>query len=128
MPYKLKLEKYLKYSLGLYFELLGTGSSEIDDGEHQHQLKLSDSPSKRNALSIRNSNDDSYFFTLNPDELIGERIHSSLVKSLRGLGITIVGGDDSKEEFLQIKSVVPNGPAALEGHLQTGEPVNSTTK
>jgi len=42
------------------------------------------------------------------------------VKSIRGLGFTIVGGDDSKEEFLQIKSVVPNGPAWLEGKLQTG--------
>lgn len=59
-------------------------------------------------------------FTLNPNELMGERIHSTLVKSLRGLGFTIVGGDDSKEEFLQIKSVVPNGPAWLEGKLQTG--------
>lgn len=42
------------------------------------------------------------------------------MKSIRGLGFTIVGGDDSKEEFLQIKSVVPNGPAWLEGKLQTG--------
>lgn len=43
------------------------------------------------------------------------------MKSIRGLGFTIVGGDDSKEEFLQIKSVVPNGPAWLEGKLQTGK-------
>jgi PDZ domain (Also known as DHR or GLGF). len=98
----------------------------MDDNEH----KVKDSPGKRIAPQARNTlvstsnrsnNDENYFFTLNPDELIGERIHSSLVKSLRGLGFTIVGGDDSKEEFLQIKSVVPNGPAALEGHLQTGE-------
>lgn len=59
-------------------------------------------------------------FTTNPHELVGERIRSTLVKSIRGLGFTIVGGDDSKEEFLQIKSVVPNGPAWLEGKLQTG--------
>jgi hypothetical protein len=42
------------------------------------------------------------------------------VKSSRGLGFTIVGGDDTEEEFLQIKSVVPNGPAWLDGKLQTG--------
>jgi len=36
------------------------------------------------------------------------------------LGFTIVGGDDTEEEFLQIKSVVPNGPAWLDGKLQTG--------
>ncbi|XP_075219002.1 membrane associated guanylate kinase, WW and PDZ domain containing protein magi isoform X2 [Lycorma delicatula] len=64
---------------------------------------------------------ESSLFTLNPNELVGERIHSTLVKSIRGLGFTIVGGDDSKEEFLQIKSVVPNGPAWLEGKLQTGD-------
>ena len=37
-----------------------------------------------------------------------------------GFGFTIVGGDDPKE-FLQIKSVVPNGPAYSDGILKTGE-------
>ncbi len=32
-----------------------------------------------------------------------------------------MGGDDSEEEFLQIKSVVPNGPAWLDSRLKTGE-------
>jgi hypothetical protein len=32
-----------------------------------------------------------------------------------------VGGDDSEEEFLQIKSVVANGPAWLDGRLKTGD-------
>nr|XP_018903603.1 PREDICTED: membrane-associated guanylate kinase, WW and PDZ domain-containing protein 1-like isoform X2 [Bemisia tabaci] len=72
------------------------------------------------SVKSKSASDEPYF-TLNPNELMGERIHSTLVKSLRGLGITIVGGDDSKEEFLQIKSVVPNGPAWLEGKLQTGD-------
>lgn len=61
------------------------------------------------------------FFTRNPVELEGERIHSTLIKSARGLGFTIVGGDDLEEEFLQIKSVVPNGSAWLDGKLQTGK-------
>jgi len=60
------------------------------------------------------------FFTRNPNELRGEQIRTTLVKSSRGLGFTIVGGDDTEEEFLQIKSVVPNGPAWLDGKLQTG--------
>nr|CAD7431146.1 unnamed protein product [Timema monikensis] len=51
----------------------------------------------------------------------GERFKTTLVKSSRGLGFTIVGGDDTEEEFLQIKSVVPNGPAWLDGKLQTGD-------
>ncbi|XP_012282219.1 membrane-associated guanylate kinase, WW and PDZ domain-containing protein 1 isoform X2 [Orussus abietinus] len=60
-------------------------------------------------------------FTRNPDKLKGQRIRTTLIKSSRGLGFTIVGGDDSVEEFLQIKSVVPNGPAWLDGKLQTGD-------
>lgn len=59
-------------------------------------------------------------FTRNPKKLKGQRIQTTLIKSSRGLGFTIVGGDDTVEEFLQIKSVVPNGPAWLDGKLQTG--------
>lgn len=62
-----------------------------------------------------------YKFTRNPQEMLGERITTSVLKSARGLGITIVGGDDNVEEFLQIKSIVPNGPAWLDGQLQTGD-------
>lgn len=61
-------------------------------------------------------------FTKNPSELCGERIQTTLVKSTRGLGFTIVGGDDDNlEEFLQIKSIVPNGPAWMDGNLRTGD-------
>ncbi|XP_030369026.1 uncharacterized protein LOC115620046 [Scaptodrosophila lebanonensis] len=69
-----------------------------------------------------------YKFTRNPAELQGQRISTTLLKSARGLGITIVGGDGGSnpndggvEEFLQIKTVVPNGPAWLDGQLQTGD-------
>lgn len=37
------------------------------------------------------------------------------------MGFTIVGGDDEVDEFLQIKSIVPHGPAWLDGKLQTGD-------
>ena len=60
------------------------------------------------------------FFTRNPAELRGRLLQTTLHKSARGLGFTIVGGDDGDEEFLQIKSVVPNGPAWLDGQLHTG--------
>jgi hypothetical protein len=59
-------------------------------------------------------------FTKNPDELKGEIHYTSLVKSIRGFGFTIIGGNQSDEEFLQIKKVVENGPAYLDGVLQTG--------
>lgn len=61
------------------------------------------------------------FFTKKPGELQGELIKTTLVKSLRGFGFTIIGGDRADEEFLQIKNVVPNGPAFLNGKLRTGE-------
>lgn len=59
-------------------------------------------------------------FTRNPKKLKGQRIRTTLLKGSRGLGFTIVGGDDTVDEFLQIKSVAPNGPAWLDGKLQTG--------
>ncbi|XP_071514434.1 uncharacterized protein [Panulirus ornatus] len=68
-----------------------------------------------------NRSGQSVLFTRNPAELQGEFIRTSLVKSSRGLGFTIVGGDDNEEEFLQIKSVVPNGPAWQDGKLRTGD-------
>lgn len=60
-------------------------------------------------------------FTKDPAELCGQRFRTSLIKSSRGLGFTIVGGDDGVDEFLQIKSVVPKGPAWLDGQLQMGD-------
>ena len=59
-------------------------------------------------------------FTNDPSKLDGEMIKTILNKSNRGFGFTIVGGDDS-EEFLQIKSVVPSGPAHADGVLKTGD-------
>ena len=61
------------------------------------------------------------FFTRDPGQLKGDRLRCQLVKSARGLGFTIVGGDDNVDEFLQIKSVVPNGPAWMDGQLKTGD-------
>lgn len=63
-----------------------------------------------------------YIFTRNPYELKGEMIQTTLVKSARGFGFTIVGGDNGDvEEFLQIKNIVPHGPAWQNGILQTGD-------
>jgi hypothetical protein len=59
-------------------------------------------------------------FVKNPQELQGEVFHTRLLKGERGLGFTIIGGDHPNEEFLQIKNVVRNGPAYVDGKLQTG--------
>ncbi|XP_053576981.1 membrane-associated guanylate kinase, WW and PDZ domain-containing protein 1 isoform X2 [Bombina bombina] len=64
------------------------------------------------------------FFTRNPSELKGKFIHTKLRKSSRGFGFTVVGGDEP-DEFLQIKSLVVDGPAALDGKMETGDVIVS---
>lgn len=59
------------------------------------------------------------FFTRNPAELKGIFINTKLKKSRRGFGFTVVGGDEP-DEFLQIKSLVLDGPAAVDGKMETG--------
>ncbi|XP_072181833.1 membrane-associated guanylate kinase, WW and PDZ domain-containing protein 1-like [Diadema setosum] len=70
---------------------------------------------------------DLYKFTNNPDELVGRRYITHLVKGKRGFGFTIVGGDDPNE-FLQIRNVLPSGPAHQDGILQTGDVLVSVNK
>lgn len=37
-----------------------------------------------------------------------------------GFGFTIIGGDEP-DEFLQVKSVIPEGPAAQDNKMETGK-------
>ncbi|XP_064155421.1 membrane-associated guanylate kinase, WW and PDZ domain-containing protein 1-like isoform X2 [Anguilla rostrata] len=67
------------------------------------------------------------FFTRNPAELKGTFIHTKLKKSRRGFGFTVVGGDEP-DEFLQIKSLVLDGPAALDGKMETGDVIVSVNE
>uniref|UniRef100_A0A673Z8E7 Membrane-associated guanylate kinase, WW and PDZ domain-containing protein 1 n=1 Tax=Salmo trutta TaxID=8032 RepID=A0A673Z8E7_SALTR len=64
------------------------------------------------------------FFTRNPAELKGTFINTKLRKSHRGFGFTVVGGDEP-DEFLQIKSLVLDGPAAVDGKMETGDVIVS---
>lgn len=41
-----------------------------------------------------------------------------------GFGFTIIGGDEP-DEFLQVKSVIPDGPAAQDGKMETGKSHNT---
>ncbi|KAI1897175.1 hypothetical protein AGOR_G00080510 [Albula goreensis] len=67
------------------------------------------------------------FFTRNPAELKGTFIRTKLKKSRRGFGFTVVGGDEP-DEFLQIKSLVLDGPAALDGKMETGDVIVSVNE
>ncbi|CDW55828.1 membrane associated guanylate kinase, WW and PDZ [Trichuris trichiura] len=62
-------------------------------------------------------------FTRDPTELRGEMVTAVLVKGHKGLGFTLVGSDGTSrgQEFLQIKSVLPGGPAYKDGRLRMGD-------
>lgn len=55
-----------------------------------------------------------------PAHLSGELISCSLQKSQHGFGFTIIGGNEKGEHFLQIKDILPDGPAARDGRLRRG--------
>ena len=61
-------------------------------------------------------------FTRDPTQLKGTFLSTTLQKSNMGFGFTIIGGDEP-DEFLQVKSVIPEGPAAQDGKMDTGNHV-----
>ncbi|KAI3414276.1 hypothetical protein GPALN_011732 [Globodera pallida] len=62
-------------------------------------------------------------FTRNPVELRGEILSTRIQKGPKGLGFTLIGNDGTNlhEEFIQIKTIIANGPAAGEGTLRSGD-------
>lgn len=59
-------------------------------------------------------------FTRDPSQLTGALIRTSLKKSTMGFGFTIIGGD-RPDEFLQVKNVLKDGPAAQDGRIAPGQ-------
>ncbi|XP_003793913.1 membrane-associated guanylate kinase, WW and PDZ domain-containing protein 3 isoform X1 [Otolemur garnettii] len=59
-------------------------------------------------------------FTRDPTQLKGVLVRASLKKSPMGFGFTIIGGD-RPDEFLQVKNVLKDGPAAQDGKIAPGD-------
>ncbi|XP_034441295.1 membrane-associated guanylate kinase, WW and PDZ domain-containing protein 3-like isoform X2 [Hippoglossus hippoglossus] len=59
-------------------------------------------------------------FTPDPNQLKGEMYHTALKKSSQGFGFTIIGGDRT-DEFLQVKNVLGDGPAAHDNKMSSGD-------
>ncbi|XP_075455706.1 membrane-associated guanylate kinase, WW and PDZ domain-containing protein 2 isoform X2 [Ascaphus truei] len=59
-------------------------------------------------------------FTRDASQLKGTFLSTTLKKSNMGFGFTIIGGDEP-DEFLQVKSVIPDGPAAQDDKMETGD-------
>ncbi|KAK1803250.1 hypothetical protein P4O66_004036 [Electrophorus voltai] len=55
-------------------------------------------------------------FTRDPSQLQGAILRTALKKSAQGFGFTIIGGD-RPEEFLQVKNVLRDGPAAQDNKI-----------
>ncbi|CAL8069789.1 unnamed protein product [Calicophoron daubneyi] len=69
-------------------------------------------------------------FTTDPQQIRGPVVTTTLVKSPRGFGFTIIGGADcNRPGFLQVKHLIPGGPASVNSCLSIGDVmvmVNST--
>ncbi|KAJ8265412.1 hypothetical protein COCON_G00145110 [Conger conger] len=59
-------------------------------------------------------------FTRDPAQLQGAVIRTALRKSSQGFGFTIIGGD-RPDEFLQVKNVLRDGPAAHDNKIASGD-------
>lgn len=59
-------------------------------------------------------------FTRDPSQLQGAILQTALRKSPQGFGFTIIGGD-RPDEFLQVKNVLPDGPAAHDNKIASGK-------
>ncbi|XP_042607366.1 membrane-associated guanylate kinase, WW and PDZ domain-containing protein 3-like isoform X1 [Cyprinus carpio] len=59
-------------------------------------------------------------FTRDPSQLHGAILRTTLKKSPQGFGFTIIGGD-RPDEFLQVKNVLRDGPAAHDNKIASGD-------
>ncbi|XP_038863956.1 membrane-associated guanylate kinase, WW and PDZ domain-containing protein 3-like [Salvelinus namaycush] len=59
-------------------------------------------------------------FVRNPAHLQGSILRTNLRKSPQGFGFTIIGGD-RHDEFLQVKNVLRDGPAAHDNKMTSGD-------
>ncbi|XP_077403451.1 membrane-associated guanylate kinase, WW and PDZ domain-containing protein 3a isoform X2 [Vanacampus margaritifer] len=72
-----------------------------------------DTPSEEPGHGVRH-------FTRDPSQLQGSIYQTALRKSPQGFGFTIIGGD-RPDEFLQVKNVLPDGPAAHDKKIASGD-------
>ena len=62
-----------------------------------------------------------FFFTRNPNDVKREFLKTTLVKINQGFGFTIIGANETSEDFFQIKHIVANGAADLGNMLRQGD-------
>ncbi|XP_039105018.1 membrane-associated guanylate kinase, WW and PDZ domain-containing protein 3 isoform X1 [Hyaena hyaena] len=85
----------------------------VEEAKRKKQLGLADPGSSKPDIEKSH-------FTRDPSQLKGILIRASLKKSTMGFGFTIIGGD-RPDEFLQVKNVLKDGPAAQDGKIAPGD-------
>ncbi|NWI68923.1 MAGI3 protein, partial [Todus mexicanus] len=85
------------------------------EAKRKKQLGQTDAGPSKSGMSEYRS-----VFTRDPSQLTGALIRTSLKKSTMGFGFTIIGGD-RPDEFLQVKNVLKDGPAAQDGRIAPGD-------
>ena len=94
--------------------LLELNNNITNNNNHTHSSPVAAQP--KHQRTSRN-----IFFTQNPNELQGEFIKTSLLKTPHGFGFTIIGANETSEDFLQIKYIVPDGAAKRDNRLRQGD-------
>ncbi|CAJ0601351.1 unnamed protein product [Cylicocyclus nassatus] len=92
----------------------------ITTNGHQHSPQNQHIKSRQPMIPAGGSNP---YFTRDPAQLRGEMVTTTITKGAKGLGFTLIGNDASSkgDEFIQVKSVLPGGPAAEDGVLRAGD-------
>ncbi|XP_038605253.1 membrane-associated guanylate kinase, WW and PDZ domain-containing protein 3 isoform X3 [Tachyglossus aculeatus] len=87
----------------------------VVEAKRRKQLGQIDVGSSKSGVDVEN-----LLFTRDPSQLKGVLVRTSLKKSTMGFGFTIIGGD-RPDEFLQVKNVLKDGPAAQDGKIAPGD-------
>uniref|UniRef100_A0A3Q1AKM4 Membrane-associated guanylate kinase, WW and PDZ domain-containing protein 3 n=1 Tax=Amphiprion ocellaris TaxID=80972 RepID=A0A3Q1AKM4_AMPOC len=103
------------------------GWEEIDDPQygtyyvdHINQKTQFENPVLEAKKKLSQETGGTSGFTADPSQLKGEMYHTALKKSSQGFGFTIIGGDRT-DEFLQVKNVLSDGPAAHDKKMASGD-------
>ncbi|EYC18533.1 hypothetical protein Y032_0027g1572 [Ancylostoma ceylanicum] len=99
----------------------GHMANGITTNGHQHSPQHQQG--NKGRQSVVPSGGGNPYFTRDPSQLRGEMVTTTIIKGTKGLGFTLIGNDASSkgDEFIQVKSVLPGGPAAEDGVLRAGD-------
>ncbi|XDV46068.1 hypothetical protein PO909_014030 [Leuciscus waleckii] len=106
-------EKIEDPQYGTYYVDHINQKTQFENPVQEAKKKISQDSSPTNEAGLRG-------FTRDPSQLQGAILRTTLKKSPQGFGFTIIGGD-RPDEFLQVKNVLRDGPAAHDNKIASGD-------